>query len=377
MFANDGSLSLLSILGPIMGRIVYAGVATNDLVRVIRDVEGKPLINARELARNWMGEWSGVATKYLQLGEEAEERGCLKTAESLYYLAAVSFRAGSLINSGSIEAKAEIHGNCARAYRRFVGVQGRRIEPVAIPFEGKALPAFLHLPEGEGPFPAAVMFGGVGGCKEELHGLGVALADRGIAVLAADLPGLGEALLTHHLPWRLANLMGSIGNSAAFLRSRPDIRADRVGVFGLCLGGAMAYKYAALTNDAAFCTSMFPMLLSRELIDNSPAWMKMSEWFAFFCGNAPNEVFENEMMVTDDLVIRCPYLLVHGRHDNWTPLERAMKLYDRATDKKDIMVIEEKPVYESGHLTTHSIPVAEQYHWVMPVASDKQRALIG
>lgn len=376
MFENDGSLSLTAILGPIMGRIVYSGVATNDLVQVIRNVEKKPLLNAMSLAANWMDEWRAFASKYSAMAEAAEADGSPHTAEPLYRLAAVCYRAGSLINSGTIEAKAAIHGDCADAYRRFVTVIDKGIAPVSIPYESHELPAYLHLPDGEGPFPAAVMFGGVGGCKEELHGLGRAHALRGIATLAVDLPGLGESLLRHHLRWRLGNIVTAISNSIAHLKIHPKIDSERIGVYGLCLGGAMAYKYTALRNDAAFCTSMFPMLLTQEVIDNSPSWSKMSDWFAFFCGNAPNNVFEEEMFVTEDLKVQCPYFLVHGYYDNWTKLETAMAIYNRATNKKDALIIEEPPVYESGHMTTHSVPVVDQYHWVVPVAADRQRALI-
>ncbi|MBN2714291.1 MAG: alpha/beta hydrolase [Deltaproteobacteria bacterium] len=376
MFENDGSLSLSAILGPIMGRIVYSGVATNDLVQVLRNVEQKPIINAMSLAANWMDEWRRFAEKYIGMAESAERNGCLNTAESLYHLAAVCYRGGSLINSGSLDAKAAIHCDCADTYRRFIDVVDKGIQPVSIPFNSHLLPAYLHLPKGEGPFPAAVMFGGVGGCKEELHGLGRAHTQRGIAVLAVDLPGLGESLLRNHLPWRLDNIFTAIDNAIAWLKTQPQIDAQCLGVYGLCLGGGMAYKYAALKKNANFCTSMFPMLLSQEVIDNSPSWAKMSEWFAFFCGNAPNRVFEDEMMVTDDLAIDCPYQLVHGRYDNWTRLEQAMSLYNRAHAKKDILIVEEGPVYESGHMTTHSVPVVDQYHWVVPVAADGLRALL-
>ena len=277
MFQNDGSMSLATILGPIMGRIVYSGVATNDLVQVIRNVEAKPLLNAASLASNWMDEWRRFAEKYSGMAEEAEKNGCIDTAASLNYMAAVCYRGGSLINSGSIDAKATIHCDCADTYRRFITLWKKNapeisIEPVSVPYEAHGLPAYLHLPKGNGPFPAAVMFGGVGGCKEELHGLGQAHAQRGIAVLTADLPGLGESLMRHQLPWRLENLITGIGNAIEWLKTHPKIDADWVGVYGLCLGGGMAYQYAARKKDAAFCTSMFPMLINQEVIDNQPAW---------------------------------------------------------------------------------------------------------
>lgn len=102
----------------------------------------------------------------------------------------------------------------------------------------------------------------------------------------------------------------------------------------------------------------------------------MSDWFSFFCGGASNKDFEDENTLGENLSIDSPYLLVHGRHDNWTRLPLAMSLYHRAAGKKDAFIIEEQPVYESGHMTTHSVPVVDQYHWVVPVAADKQKSLL-
>ena len=222
------------------------------------------------------------------------------------------------------------------------------------------------------------MFGGVGGCKEEVHGLSASFADRGIAVLAVDLPGLGESLLVHHYRWRLDTVTRAMDNSIEYLKTRDEVQPDKIGVYGLCLGGGMAYKYTALhPENVAYLATMFPMLLNPEAIANTPPWMKTSEWFSFFSGDAPNQIFEQEMSVGDDLIVQCPYLLIHGRHDNWTPLERAMELYQQAIGKKDVLVIEEEAVHESGHATTHTIPVADQFHWAMPVTADRFKALIG
>ena len=65
MFKNDGSMSLATLPGPILGRIVYSGVATNDLVQVIRNVEANPIANATSLAQNWMVDLPGLEESLL------------------------------------------------------------------------------------------------------------------------------------------------------------------------------------------------------------------------------------------------------------------------------------------------------------------------
>ncbi|WP_172795241.1 alpha/beta fold hydrolase [Polycladidibacter hongkongensis] len=63
-----------------------------------------------------------------------------------------------------------------------------------IPFEGKSFGAFLHIPEGNGPFPVVVVSQGSDVSKVvALPYYREHLAARGIAMLSIDVPGMGES----------------------------------------------------------------------------------------------------------------------------------------------------------------------------------------
>src|SRR5205823_6322024 len=82
-------------------------------------------------------------------------------------------------------------------YGKFASLMDRPVERVEIPFAGKSLPAWLHLPHRQATderFPAVLVIGGLDTNKEiqvALHG--DRLLARGMAVLALDGPGQGEA----------------------------------------------------------------------------------------------------------------------------------------------------------------------------------------
>lgn len=73
----------------------------------------------------------------------------------------------------------------------------RQIERIEIPYMGKLVPGYLHLPPGyrDGKIPCALVISGMDGFKEISVAMdGDRFLNRGFAVLAVDGPGQGECL---------------------------------------------------------------------------------------------------------------------------------------------------------------------------------------
>lgn len=131
-----------------------------------------------------------------------------------------------------------------------------RVEEVGYDHDGVHLAATLTLPEGEGPFPAAVLLTGSGAQNRDEEILGhkpfLVLADHltraGIAVLRADDRGVGGS-------------SGSTANSTTadfaddalagvrYLEARPEIDPRRIGVIGHSEGGIIGPMVAARAPD--------------------------------------------------------------------------------------------------------------------------------
>ncbi|GAA1014515.1 hypothetical protein Aple_047730 [Acrocarpospora pleiomorpha] len=116
-----------------------------------------------------------------------------------------------------------------------------RVEFTSIPLIGE-----LRVPDGRGPHPALVFTGPFTGVKEQVTGLyAERLTERGYVTLAFDHRNFGESggqPRSHEDPQgKLADLRAAVG----YLRTRPEVDADRIGAVGICLGGGYALRFAA------------------------------------------------------------------------------------------------------------------------------------
>lgn len=124
---------------------------------------------------------------------------------------------------------------------------------------GIELAGTLTIPEGEGPFPAVALISGSGPQDRDSqvfgHRIFLVLADyltrRGIAVLRSDDRGVGESegSFSEATTWDFA---GDSRAAAAYLRARPEVDPDAVGLVGLSEGGLVAPMVAAEWEEPAF-----------------------------------------------------------------------------------------------------------------------------
>jgi carboxymethylenebutenolidase len=114
----------------------------------------------------------------------------------------------------------------------------------------QATTGYLAVPEGEGPFPSAILIHEWNGLVDRIRQTADALAAEGYVALAADLyqgrtgtdPEENMALVRE----TQANPDAVIANldaAAAFLRARPDV-TGKVATMGWCFGGGVALSYA-------------------------------------------------------------------------------------------------------------------------------------
>jgi len=126
---------------------------------------------------------------------------------------------------------------------------------------GITLAGTLTLPEGEGPFPAALLITGSGAQDRDetifQHKPFLVLADhlsrRGIAVLRVDDRGVGGS--THGdnpEEATTADFAGDVLAGVAFLKAQTEIDPKRIGLIGHSEGGIIAPMVAVESTDVAF-----------------------------------------------------------------------------------------------------------------------------
>lgn len=129
-----------------------------------------------------------------------------------------------------------------------------RSEPARFEVSGASLAGTLHLPGGQGPFPAMVMLHGSGAADRESGGffppIRAAFLDAGVGVLSWDKPGVGES----SGDWRARTLFDRADEALAaiaWLRGQPGVDSGRVGVWGHSQGGWVG-PLTASQSDPAF-----------------------------------------------------------------------------------------------------------------------------
>lgn len=148
---------------------------------------------------------------------------------------------------------------CTAGAPQRAGAPDRRAEVVTEEIHFRCgentLAGVLYRPTGSGPHPAVALVLGSDAEDRNYGGVGPALgmhfARHGFACLAWDKPGVGRSggnYLTQSFRDRAAEALAAV----AYLRGRPDVARDRVGLWGHSQGGMVAPLAASLSRQVAF-----------------------------------------------------------------------------------------------------------------------------
>ena len=190
-----------------------------------------------------------------------------------------------------------------------------RVEEVTFPNveDGIELSGTLTIPEGPGPFPAAVMASGSGPQDRDETLLGhkpfLVIADHlsraGIAVLRFDDRGVGGSG-GDHAEATTEDFAGDALAAVAFLRGRDEIRPDAVGIVGHSEGGLIGPLAAVRNPDSVG----FLVLLAGPGVTGSEILLHQSDRIAR-AGGASEEAIAAQYSATERLIA----LVLSGQAD--------------------------------------------------------------
>ncbi|HEX7813751.1 dienelactone hydrolase family protein [Dyella sp.] len=146
---------------------------------------------------------------------------------------------------------------------------------VVVPTRDGQCPAKLFTPAGEGPWPGVVFFMDGLGIRPVLWEMGQQLADKGYVVLLPDLyyreGGYEQMVPAKVLADKagidnLMRLVGTLNHErkvtdaeafAAFLLARPEVKGEKLGSTGYCMGGNCALTAAGEHKDTYAAIASF------------------------------------------------------------------------------------------------------------------------
>jgi carboxymethylenebutenolidase len=137
-------------------------------------------------------------------------------------------------------------------------------ERVRIPVDRATMPGYLARPAAGGRHPAVLVWMEIFGINSHIRDVTERVAREGYVALAPnffhrtapdievgyDEAGMAAGLAELH-KLRADQMIADARAALAFLRARPDVRGDRIGAMGFCIGGHMTYLTAAETDVAA------------------------------------------------------------------------------------------------------------------------------
>jgi 2,6-dihydroxypseudooxynicotine hydrolase len=306
---------------------------------------GVPLADFQEVTascerwEDWCGLWSARAAIHEELGAAALSQKNALTAASHYTRAAVCYHFGKFL---FVIDPAQMK----RAHMKAVECRNRALphlvppgERVAIPYEGKHLYGNLRKPAGIARAPIVVMCMGLDSAKEEMNDYEERFLARGLATLAFDGPGQGEAEYDFAICPEYERPVKAVFD---WLETRSDVDARRAGIWGVSLGGYYAPRAAAFERRVKACVALSGPYARSASFEGRPSINVET-----FRVRSKSATLEEAGKVALRMSLKgvaknitCPIYIVAGTKDRLTPHTEAEKLAAEVSGPCMLSVIE-------------------------------------
>lgn len=262
----------------------------------------------------------------------AEAEGRPISARDNWYMAAVHYGAAEWPYDDFGGPHLELHRKKRDCFTNYARLADHHIEAVSVPFKGKSIPGWFHLPPGYtgGRIPVVIAIPGMDSFKEA----SVALSNdrwlaRGMAVLAIDGPGQYEAPLLG-LFVSMQNWIDAGPALVDWVIARPEVDAKKIGVtgtsFGSFFGTIMTAHEPRIAATAVMSTCLEPGCHT-IFEEASPTFKKRFMWMSNFTDEAKFDEFVKSLTWEGHAEkIACPYMVVAGEADELSPLEFTEKM---------------------------------------------------
>ena len=186
----------------------------------------------------WAAAFMRVADRYMAQGKALESSDPAKAREAYV-------RAWRLYSFGrwpvpASQGKTLSYKKALEAFLAAAKFLDPPLEVVRIPFEGSEIIGYMRLPKNaQGPVPMLLAISGLDSRKEDMATNYGAILEYGIAFLAIDSPGTGQAPIKAS-----TNSERMFSRAIDYLETRPDVDKSRIAAVGQSFGAYWATKLA-------------------------------------------------------------------------------------------------------------------------------------
>ena len=312
-------------------RFIANGIDYNDFVRVTAAIDRWD---------SWCEQWCRAAAVHEELGRAALAKQRGRSAGAHLAQAAVYYHFAKFMfvqDLSQMRAAHQAAVRCLEDAMPYLDPPGERLE---IPFEGAVIAGILRRPTTPGPHPLVVLIPGLDSAKEEFRPTEDLFLSRGLATLSVDGPGQGEAEydLAIRGDWEVPG--SAILDAVAAL---PGIDADRIGIWGVSLGGYYAARVASGDRRVRACIALCGPYCLGDIWDQLPELTQA----AFTVRSKSASDAEARLRASELTMaglagqITVPLLIVAGKRDRIFPWQDAERLRSEAGGEAELLLLQE------------------------------------
>jgi dienelactone hydrolase len=336
-------------------RFVQAGVDHNDFVATTAGVESWD---------EWLDAWCDNADMHAELAEAAAAKGRRRTAGEAWARATVGYHFAKfvwVVDPARSRAAADKAVAAMGRTHEFLDPDAERIE---VPLDGGRVVANLRRPEGTEPPPLVVLVPGLDSTKEEFFRLENVFLERGMATLSMDGPGQGEC--GYELPIR-ADYDVAVTAVLDAIAGRGDVDVERVGLFGVSLGGYYAPRVLAFEPRVKAGVGLSGPYRFSDIWDHVPPQTRdtfVAKSFSEDAEAGRAKAAELDLSGVAERIEQ-PYLAITGKLDKLIPWEQTERVAKEAPNGTFLL-------HEDGNHGCANVPYKTR-----PVAADWLREQLG
>jgi pimeloyl-ACP methyl ester carboxylesterase len=298
----------------------------------------------------WCGAWSARAKLHEMRGQAALAENHYVIAREHLLRASVTYHFAKYLFVQDMAQMRAAHGKaveCLTAALPYLDPPGER---VLIPYEDKQLAGVLRKPRGAEKPPIVLMTMGLDSTKEELNTFEESFLARGMAILAFDGPGQGEAEYDFPIRPDYENVVGPVIDWLEAYRA--DIDSSRIGIWGISLGGYYAPRTAAFEKRIKACIANCGPYNWGALWEKLPD-LTRAAYVARSHSKSEGEAHKKAYGLSLEGVaekIECPIFIIGAGLDRLCPPEEAQRLAAEVKGPVQLLIIED------GNHVAHNRP---------------------
>jgi dienelactone hydrolase len=274
----------------------------------------------------------------------AEEAHQTVTARDNYFIASIMWGAAQWPIDEANEQNLAYNQKKRDCYASYAKLADHKIEAVSIPFQGKALPGWFHLPPNYqgGRIPVVFSIPGMDSFKEASVALyGDRFLSRGIAVLALEGPGQYECPLLG-IFMTVPRWEETARLVLQWLKARPEVDPEKIVVsgtsFGSFAGTIVASAEPGYRAIVVNSTALEPGW-NTVFQEASPTFKMRFMFMSDYTDEASFDEFRKTLTWEGKAEkIKMPYLCLAGEADELSPLQWADRLMATMPAPKQLIV---------------------------------------